>query len=99
MPPYYSTNKEVLYQNIKHGALKLPSTMSDEARDLIVQVSFFTLLTSFKLLNRNPVTRLGGGPSGAEEIKAHPFLKGIKWQALEEKRVQMPKAKLKTIVN
>ena len=46
MPPYYSTNKEVLYQNIKHGALKLPSSMSEEARDLIVQVRYHLTIAS-----------------------------------------------------
>lgn len=78
MPPYYSTNKEVLYSNIKNGALKLPASMSDNAKDLIVQ-----------LLNRNPITRLGAGPTGAEEIKEHPFFKGLDWNAVIQKKIPL----------
>lgn len=54
--------------NIINGALKLPRGLSDEARDIIL-----------KLLSRNPLNRLGAGPTGAKEIKNHPFFNGINW--------------------
>jgi hypothetical protein len=31
--------------------------------------------------------RLGSGPTDAEEIKAHPFFKGIDWEAVMRKEV------------
>jgi hypothetical protein len=31
------------------------------------------------LLIKNPHKRLGAGPRDAEEIKEHPFFKGINW--------------------
>lgn len=68
IPPYYSNNKEQLYENIQRGPLKLPNFLSEEARAFLIA-----------LLNRNPSKRLGSGPSGATEIKRHIFFKGVDW--------------------
>lgn len=38
-----------------------------------------------KLLQRNPTKRLGSGKGDAEEIKCHPFFKGINWIDVEKK--------------
>ena len=54
--------------NIISGALKMPRSLSDEAKDLIQ-----------RLLKRNPMDRIGAGPDGASEIKAHPFFDPISW--------------------
>jgi serine/threonine protein kinase len=43
IPPYYSNNKETLYENIQKGPLKLPNFLSEDARTLLIA-----------LLNRNP---------------------------------------------
>uniref|UniRef100_A0A8C2G5W5 non-specific serine/threonine protein kinase n=1 Tax=Cyprinus carpio TaxID=7962 RepID=A0A8C2G5W5_CYPCA len=43
-----------------------------------------------KLLVKDPHKRLGSGPRGAEEIKSHPFFKGLNWSDLAEKKVQSP---------
>ena len=34
------------------------------------------------MLNRNPNKRLGAGPTDAEEIKQHPWFKGINWDSV-----------------
>jgi serine/threonine protein kinase len=41
--PYYSTNKDQLFDNIINGKLKLPRNISNEVKNLIIC-----------LLNRNP---------------------------------------------
>lgn len=46
--PYYTSKKEDLFDNILYGKLKLPRSISDDARDLIM-----------KLLNRSSKKRLG----------------------------------------
>jgi serine/threonine protein kinase len=46
--PYYSKNKDELFDNIINGKLKLPRNISDEVKTLIIS-----------LLNRNPCKRLG----------------------------------------
>ena len=44
VPPYYSNDKEQLFRNIRNGVLKIPSTMSVPARELILEVRFnFTI--------------------------------------------------------
>ena len=41
IPPYYSNNKEQLYQNIQNGPLKLPNFLSEDARQLLIAVIYF----------------------------------------------------------
>lgn len=71
--PYFSTNKDQLFNNILYGKLKLPKSISSEVRSLLIA-----------LLSRNPSKRLGATPGerGALEIMRHPFFEGIDWQAL-----------------
>ncbi|KAI8888884.1 kinase-like protein [Backusella circina FSU 941] len=42
------------------------------------------------LLNRDPKTRLGAGPSDAADIKSHPFFRGVNWDDMLAKRVPPP---------
>ena len=50
--------------------------MSEELKDIIT-----------KLLERNPNTRLGS-KQDIDEVKAHPFFKGINWDALYNRTLQ-----------
>ena len=70
IPPYFTNNKEKLFQNIQRGPLLIPSQLSAEAKGLIIG-----------LLSKNPLKRLGA--RDAEEIKEHPFFKLIDWVAVE----------------
>lgn len=56
-----------------------PRHFSQEAVDLIS-----------RLLDVNDQTRLGSGPTGDDELKAHPFFAGINWEKLEQKHVEPP---------
>jgi serine/threonine protein kinase len=75
--PYYSSNKDELFDNIVNGKLKLPRNISAEVKSLIIQ-----------LLNRNPVKRLGSKPGeqGADQIMSHPFFQGINWDDVMAKK-------------
>jgi len=77
--PYYSRDDEVFIQNILKGPLLVPGDMSNDAKQLIR-----------KLLNRNPVKRLGAGPSDAEEIKKMPFFKGVDWDFVYQRKQPVP---------
>ncbi|GLD47075.1 ribosomal protein S6 kinase alpha-4-like protein, partial [Lates japonicus] len=56
-----------------------PSMIGQTAQDLLR-----------KLLVKDPHKRLGSGPRGAEDIKAHPFFKGLNWADLAQKKVSSP---------
>lgn len=43
-----------------------------------------------KLLDIHPETRLGAGPGGPAELKAHPFFASIDWSLLELKHLEPP---------
>ncbi|KAJ7307511.1 hypothetical protein JRQ81_009535 [Phrynocephalus forsythii] len=56
-----------------------PSVIGPVARDLLQ-----------KLLCKDPRKRLGSGPTGAQEIKDHPFFTGLDWTELAARRVKPP---------
>ena len=61
-PPFYDTNRQVMYQKIMKGTLRFRSFMSDDVQDLIT-----------RLLARKDSERLGSGPGDANDIKVHPW--------------------------
>jgi serine/threonine protein kinase len=43
-----------------------------------------------RLLNKNPLERLGAGPADAEEIKSHEWFEDINWAKMENKMLNPP---------
>jgi protein-serine/threonine kinase len=78
-PPYFSTNREQMFSNIQKGKLKIPTSLSVDARSLLKE-----------LLNRDPLKRLGCRRD-AEEIKDHPFFYGINWESTLRKELRPPR--------
>lgn len=66
-----------------NGILKteipMQSYFSPEAKDILQ-----------RLLQKDPLKRIGCGPAGPNEIKQHPFFRGVDWEALEQKNVEPP---------
>ena len=56
-----------------------PKTMTNEAKDLIQQ-----------FLVVDPSKRLGEGPNGSQNIKNHPFFKGINWEDAWNRKIKPP---------
>ena len=73
-------------ENIMNGAIKLPRFLSSDASDLIL-----------RLLKRNPMERIGAGPEGAAEIKAHPFFDSLDWDEIQSKKKNVLFKKRKTV--
>ena len=86
LPPYYNNNRKILFENIQTGPLRIPHTMSLDARDLILN-----------LMNRNPKKRMGAGESDAAEIKAHAFFKTTDWDKVNAGLNPVPKLSLTPI--
>lgn len=74
--PYFSSNKETLFNNILFGKLSLPKTVSPELKALLMG-----------LLHRTPNKRLGATPGeqGANDIMNHAFFADINWESLYNK--------------
>ncbi|OEL31697.1 putative serine/threonine protein kinase IRE [Dichanthelium oligosanthes] len=77
IPPFNAEHPQIIFDNIMNREIPwphVPEELSFEAYDLIN-----------KLLMENPVQRLGA--TGAGEVKAHPFFKGINWDMLARQKV------------
>ena len=68
-----------LNPKIYEKSVEYPKSMTKEAKDLIQ-----------KLLVINPNKRLGQGPNGSDNIKKHPFFKGINWKDAWQKKIKPP---------
>ena len=74
VPPYFNTSKSKLFENIQQGPLKIPHTMPQDARQIILL-----------LLNRNPQKRLGA-ENDSEDVKAHEFFASVDWEAIAQRQ-------------
>lgn len=77
LPPWYTTDKEKLFDRLRNAPLKFPYYVTRPAAMLITA-----------LLNRDPLARLGAG--GGAEVKVHPFFSSLDWTALYERRLRPP---------
>jgi len=72
MPPFYSKDREQLYRNIKYAQPNLDHPyLSDTARDLCK-----------RLLEKDPLKRLGNAEGGVRELLDHPWFESIDWDAI-----------------
>jgi serine/threonine protein kinase len=76
-PPYSSSDNNSMYNQILNKKPKVRVNVSDAVKDLID-----------RLMDKNPQTRLGA--NGADEVKAHPFFEGIRWDQVLLKKMIPP---------
>nr|AML79642.1 putative LOV domain-containing protein [Uncarina grandidieri] len=67
--PFRGKNRQKTFANILHKDLTFPSS---------IQVTLAAKQLIHALLNRDPASRLGSN-GGANEIKQHPFFRGVNW--------------------
>jgi len=77
--PFKGDDEEDIFEAILEDDVRYPPTMSREAVDLLR-----------RLLCKDPARRLGAGRADAEEIRRHPYFRGIDWDAFLELRVPPP---------
>lgn len=79
LPPYYSRNRDKVFERIRRGRLDFPAYVSSQARSLISS-----------LMNFDPNKRLGGGAADGEEVRLHNFFDAVDWQQVLQREVQPP---------
>ena len=79
LPPFYSKDKEKLFNNIKLGNLKFFNYMSNNS------VNFLKAL-----FVKDPEQRLGSGVNGLKDLQDHIFFKDIDWNLLYNKKIKPP---------
>ena len=79
LPPFYSRDIHEMYDNILHKPLKLKPTVSAAARSILEA-----------LLQKDKHRRLGAGLDGSKAVKHHEFFRFIKWDLLEQKKMEPP---------
>merc|ERR1719217_1163827 len=79
LPPFYTRDREKLFERIRRGELAYPSYITPVTKSLLQS-----------LLESDPSKRIGGGTGDGEEVKAHPFFSGIDWLAILQRRVSPP---------
>eukprot|EP00554_Chaetoceros_debilis_P005695 CAMPEP_0194077686 /NCGR_PEP_ID=MMETSP0149-20130528/4273_1 /TAXON_ID=122233 /ORGANISM="Chaetoceros debilis, Strain MM31A-1" /LENGTH=846 /DNA_ID=CAMNT_0038758787 /DNA_START=241 /DNA_END=2778 /DNA_ORIENTATION=+ len=77
LPPWYTTDREKLYQRLRSAPLVIPSFFSPQVSDCIAG-----------LLQRNPRQRLG--VRGKRSVMAHDFFRGLDFREVIARRVQPP---------
>ncbi|KAJ1555380.1 serine/threonine protein kinase psk1 [Cladochytrium tenue] len=78
-PPFTGNNRKKIMEAILNKKPTFPNYLSSFARDILV-----------KLLRKDPLKRLGSGPTRTAEIQAHAFYRKINWQDLLARRVVPP---------
>jgi len=75
-PPFDGATTSELMDSILNEEISFASELSKDTKDLIT-----------KHLMKNPKERLGHGESNMEEIKKHPYFKGVDWKAVYDRKI------------
>lgn len=78
MPPWYTKEREVLFERVRRSPLEFPKHVSPNAKSVIQG-----------FLVRDSAKRIGVR-LGAQEVMAQPFFAHIDWKALYERRLSPP---------
>ena len=76
LPPFYTRDRDRLFNNIQFGDLSIPDNLTPAAKNLLT-----------RLFVKNPESRLGSGNSGSQDVKNHPWFAEINWESLIRKEI------------
>lgn len=76
-PPFHADTPEKVFNNILVGEIDWPPLLPEDEREICPPIAKDLIR---KLLTRDPQKRLGY--NGADEVKEHPYFRGIHWDTL-----------------
>lgn len=79
LPPFYTRDRDKLFDRIRRGDLSYPPYIRPEAKSLLQG-----------LLCRDPEVRLGGGPEDGAAIRGHAFFEEINFDDVVNRRLEPP---------
>ena len=79
LPPFYCQDRERLFEKIRKSELHYPPSVLMPAKEVLIG-----------LLTKDPVRRLGSGPTDAEEIKAKAFFAELDFDKLTRGEIPPP---------
>jgi protein-serine/threonine kinase len=79
LPPFYTRDRDKLFERIKKGELTFPSYVSAQAKDILQG-----------LMMKDPNKRLGGGAGDGEEVKNTAFFAHTNWLEVFERKIPPP---------
>ena len=79
LPPFYTTDRERLFNSIQNSEITIPGHFSPALKDLLKN-----------LFIKDPDLRLGSGSNGSENIKNHEWFRNINWEELVNKQISPP---------
>jgi len=78
-PPFVANNRKKTMDRILKAKLLCPPYLTSEAKGILS-----------KLVRREPSMRLGSGPTGAKEVKSHPFFRRLNWDDVLARKTRPP---------
>ena len=78
-PPFEAENEDDLFEAILHDDVLYPVWLSAAAKGVLRQ-----------FMTKPIASRLGCGPSGERDIKAHAFFSGLDWDKLDNRQLTPP---------
>uniref|UniRef100_M4B6B1 Protein kinase domain-containing protein n=1 Tax=Hyaloperonospora arabidopsidis (strain Emoy2) TaxID=559515 RepID=M4B6B1_HYAAE len=72
--PFNAKTNRLIKERIVNVDLKFSPRFTEDAKDFVS-----------KLLTKNEAARLGSGEKGFEQIKCHPWFKGLDWDSVDRK--------------
>ncbi|KAJ3074702.1 Serine/threonine kinase [Podochytrium sp. JEL0797] len=77
--PFPGEGEDQIFDAIMHDDVLFPGSMNKDAVDILK-----------KLLTKDPLLRLGSGPTDSAEIKAHPYFKDVNWDDVLHLKITPP---------
>jgi protein-serine/threonine kinase len=85
LPPFYNTERDKLFKNIKSLNIEYPQYLSSNSISLFKSIFI-----------RDPDKRLGSGKNSVSDIKSHPFFETVNWVLIDKRQIKSPfKPKIK----